>query len=91
MIGVSDSHNLTATATKTNLAKIKPKINYYWNYKSFDADMFDKVLSHGLKKMYNFNYGDHRKIFIHNLNKYSPIKKKTMRENNNNIMLKNWR
>ena len=27
--GVSDSHNLTATATKTNLAKIKPKINYY--------------------------------------------------------------
>ena len=51
--------------------------------------MFDKVLSHGLKKMYKFNYGDHRKIFIHNLNKYSPIKKKTMRENNNNIMLKN--
>ena len=42
-----DFHELIATATNANFVKNKSTIKYYRDYKNFDADMFDKDLSHG--------------------------------------------
>ena len=42
--GVSDFY-----ATKTYFVKSKPRIKYYGECKNFNADMFDKDLSHCVK------------------------------------------
>ena len=52
-----DFHELIATATNANFVKNKSTIKYYRDYKNFDADMFDKDLSHGRRDMHSFNYG----------------------------------
>ena len=44
MTGVSDFY-----ATKTYFVKSKPRIKYYGECKNFNADMFDKDLSHCVK------------------------------------------
>ena len=55
MIEVSDFRQLIVTSTKTNFVISKTRVNYYRDYKNFDADMFDKHLSHELRNMYSFN------------------------------------
>ena len=88
MTGVSDFQKLIATATKTNFVKNIAKIKDYRDYEIFDADMFGKELSYGLRNMHSFNCGEFQKILLDNLNRYTPTKKKSLHRNNNKSMTK---
>ena len=52
---ISGFYKFIVLSTKNNFVKGNPKIKYYRDDKHFDADMFDKDLSFGLRTR-SFNY-----------------------------------
>ena len=80
--GLSDFHSLIVTVFKTAKPKSQPKILHYRKFKNFDYESFERDLSRQLRDGNIVNYKVFEDIFLGTLNKYAPIKQKTVRGNN---------
>ena len=89
--GLSDHHKLICTILKSGGFKGAPIEKIYRSYKTFDVDQFQEILKIKLENIKNKRYGDFEAVFLKELNKHAPLKKKFLRHNNNPFMTKNLR
>ena len=87
--GLSDHHKLTATVLKTFVPKRAPYQIKYRDYRKFNDKGFKQELADKFNDISrNLCYNDFESNFIDTLNKYLPIKTKTVRFNNSPFMNK---
>ena len=63
----------------------------YRSYKTFDVSNFKNTLKIELEKVKSESYGEFEAVFLKELNKHAPLKKKFLRHNNNPFMAKDPR
>ena len=63
----------------------------YRSYKTFDVSNFKNTLKIELEKVKSESYGEFEAVFLKELNKHAPLKKKFLRHNNNPFMAKDLR
>ena len=76
---------------KSGSFKGTPKIKIYRPFKTFELENFNRILKDKLEKLTNHSYAEFEKIFLKELNKHAPLKKKVLRHNNNAFMTKELR
>ena len=88
--GLSDHHKIVTTVFKTSFNKINPSNIIDRSYKIFDLDSFRNQLNISLHACdtSSIKYNQFKAIFMSILNKYAPIKSKTIRGNNRPFMNK---
>ena len=74
--GISDHHKLVSTILKSGSFKGTPKIKIYRSYKKFELENFNRILKDKLEKLTNHSYAEFEKVFLKELNKHTPLKKK---------------
>ena len=89
--GISDHHKLVSTILKSGSFKGTPKIKIYRSYKKFELENFNRILKDILEKLTNHFYAEFEKVFLKELNKHAPQKKKILRQDNNAFMTKELR
>ena len=85
---VSDYHKLVSTILKSGSFKERPKIKMY---RSFNIENFNSTLKNKLKNLRSHSYSEFEKVFLYELNRHAPLKKKILRHNNNAFMTKGLR
>ena len=58
----------------------------YRSYKTFDVNNFKRTLKFELEKVKNESYFEFEAVFLKELNKHVPLKKKILRHDNNPFM-----
>ena len=88
--GLSDFHMLTVTVFKSSFHKKEPKLFSYRNYKYFNNDNFRNDLLQEIHQvgLYNIGCEQFESLFICNLNKHAPLKRRYVRTNNSPFMHK---
>ena len=71
--------------------KRTPIEKIYQSYKIFDVNNFKNTLKFELEKVKSESYGEFKAVFLKELNKRAPLKKKFLRHNNNPFMTKDLR
>ena len=89
--GISDHRKLVSTIRKSGSFKGKPKIKIYRSYKEFELENFNRILKYQLENLTNHAYAKFEKVFLKELIKHAPPKKKILRLNNNAFMTKELR
>ena len=89
--GISDHHKLVSTILKSGSFKGKPKIKIYRSYKKFELENINRILKDKLEKLATHSYAEFEKVFLEELNKHAPQKKKVLRHKNNAFMTKELR
>ena len=89
--GILDHHKLVPTILKSGSFKGTPKIKIYRSYKKFELENFNRILKDKLEKLTSDSYAEFEKVFLKELNKHAPLKKKVLRHNNNAFMTKELR
>ena len=89
--GISDHHKLVSTILKTGSFKGTPEMKIYKSYKKFELENFIRILKGKLENLTNHTYAEFEKVFLKELNKHAPLKKKILRHNNNAFMTKELR
>ena len=85
-MGLSDFHKMIITSFRFKYSPGPPKVVHYRSFKTFDKNAFQKELRHLTKNDNNYNsFDDH---FLILLNKYAPMKQKTLRANESPYMSK---
>ena len=84
--GLSDHHKLVCTIVKSGGFKGAPIEKIYQSYKTFDVSNFKNTLKFELEKVKSERYGEFEAVFLKELNKHAPLKKKLLRHNNNPFM-----
>ena len=81
--GISDHHKLVSIILKSGSFKGTHKIKIYRLYKKLDLKNFNRILKDKPEKLTNHSYAEFEKVFLKELNKHAPLKKKVLRHNNN--------
>ena len=89
--GISHFYAHTPTSMKITFCTGNPKTKFYRDYKKFDCEMFKKELSYSLQSFKSLDYTCLHNVFPLLLNKYAPIKKKTLRVNHSPFITKTLR
>ena len=89
--GLSDHHKLICAILKSGGLKGGPIEKIHRSYKTFDSDQFQEILKIKLENIKSKLYGDFETVFLRELNKRAPLKKKFLRHNKNPFMTKNLR
>ena len=89
--GLSDHHKLICTILKPGGFKGAPIEKTYRSYKIFDVSNFKSTLKIELEKVKSESYGEFEAVFLKELNKHAPLKKKFLRHNNNPFLTKDLR
>ena len=89
--GISDFHNLIVTVFKVAIPKSEPKILQYRSFKKFSDESFQSDLRRQLSNKKIVTYEAFEEILFGTLNKYAPVKKRTVRCNNKPFMSKKLR
>ena len=84
--GLPDHHKLVCTIVKSGGFKGAPIEKIYQSYKTFDVSNFKNTLKFELEKVKSERYGEFEAVFLKELNKHAPLKKKLLRHNNNPFM-----
>ena len=84
-------HKLVSTILKSGSFKGTPEIKIYRSYKKFELENFNRILKDKLENLTNHSYAEFYKVFLKELNKHAPLKKKVLRHNNNGFMTKELR
>ena len=79
--GLSDHHKLIWTILKSGGFKGAPIEKIYRSYKTFDVDQFQEILKIKLENIKSKHYGNFEAVFLKELNKHAPLKKKFWRHN----------
>ena len=61
------------------------------SYKKCDLENFNRILKDKLEDLTKHSYVEFEKVFLKELNKHAPLKKKILRHNNNVFMTKELR
>ena len=92
---LSDFHEPVVTVLKSTFLKSPPNIITYRSYKNFSnnllRDDFNSLLSKENMALVLTSLTGFTKIFIETLNKHAPIKKKHIRANHANFVMKSLR
>ena len=78
--GISDYHKLVSTILISGNFKGTPKIKVYRSYKTFELENFNRILKDKLEKLTDHSYAEFEKVFLKELNKQAPLKKKVLRQ-----------
>ena len=89
--GISDHHKLVSTILKSGSFKGTPKIKIYRSHKKFELENFNGILKDKLENLTNDSYAEFEKVFLRELNKHAPLKKKILGYNSNAFMTKELR
>ena len=89
--GISGHHKLVSTILKSGSFKGTPKMKIYRSYKKFELENFNRILKDKLENLTNHSFVEFEKVFLKELNKHAPLKKKILRHNNNVFMTKELR
>ena len=89
--GLFDHYKPICTILKSGRFKGAPIEKIYRSCKTFDVDQFQEILKIKLENIKSKRYGYFEAIFLKELNKHAPLKKKFLRHNNNPFMTKNLR
>ena len=89
--GISHFYAHTPTSMKITFCTGNPKTKFYRDYKKFDCEMFKRELSYSLQSFKSLDYTCLHNVFPLLLNKYAPIKKKTLRVNHSPFITKTLR
>ena len=73
---LSDYHKLICTIIKSGGFKGAPIEKIYRSYKTFDVDQFQEILKIKLENIKSKHYGNFEAVFLKELNKHAPLKKK---------------
>ena len=84
--GLSDFHRFIVTSFRFKYSPGAPKQVFYRTYKNFDNKTFRDELKEAIKD--DMDFDTFNKHFIQVLDKYAPIKQKTVRANNTPYMTK---
>ena len=84
--GLSDFHRFIVTSFRFKYSPGAPKQVFYRTYKNFDNKTFRNELKEAIKD--DMDFDTFNKHFIQVLDKYAPIKQKTVRANNTPYMTK---
>ena len=79
---ISEHHKLVSTILKSGSFKGTPKMKIYRSYKKLDLENFNRILKEKLENLTNHSYAEFDKVFLKELNKQAPQKKKILRHNN---------
>ena len=81
--GLSDHHKMILTVLKSYIKKGEPTVINYKNYKNFNESLFRNDLIEKLQNVSKtfISYDDFKETFMNALEKYAPLKKKTIRGN----------
>ena len=86
--GLSDFHKMSITVLRSTFQKAKPKDIFYRDYKNFDEENFRENLKRKLNNVEIFEYDNFENIFLEDLSKHAPLKKKILRANHAPYMTK---
>ena len=91
--GISDFHKMVITVLKIFYKKQKPKIFYYRNYKTFNANLFKEELNNDLLSIdiNNAELVESTNTVLSILDKHAPKKRKCIRANNFAFLTKELR
>ena len=91
--GISDFHEMIVTVLKTTIVKGKPRQILYRDYKNFTKLVFNKNLASKINATTDnrTNFKQFQQIFLEELEKQAPIKKKIVRANQAPYMTKSLR
>ena len=89
--GISHHHKLVSTTLKSGSYKRTPKIKSYRSYKKFELENLNRILKDKQENLTNHFYAEFEKVFLKELNKHAPQKKKILRQDNNAFMTKELR
>ena len=89
-VGISDFHEMIVTVLKTTIVKAKPRQILYRDYKNFTKLVFNKNLASKLNATTDSrtDFKQFPQIFLEELEKQAPIKKKMVRANQAPYMTK---
>ena len=76
-----DFHNMVVSVLKSEVPKGKPKELFYRNYKNFDNSNFKAELRSEIELNQISDYNNFENVFLRNLEKHAPLKKKLVRAN----------
>ena len=88
---ISDHHKLASTILKSGSFKGTPKMKIYRSYKKFELENFNRILKDKLENLADHSYAEFEKVFLKELNKHAPLKKKILRHIDNAFMTKELR
>ena len=93
--GLSDFHKLVSTFLKSHYSRLKPKIEYYRNYRNFNKSNFLKDLSNTTLFLDSDdpaeNYNFLTTKIQETVNRHAPLKKKILRGNHAPFIDKEFR
>ena len=78
--GIPDHHKLVSTILKPGSFKGTPKIKIYRSYEKFELENVNRILKDKLENLTNHSYAEFEKVFLKELNKHAPLKKKILRQ-----------
>ena len=73
--GISDFHAFTTSISKLTYIKSNPKIKFYRDYKSFDNDLFQVDVEHGLRNLTDVTYNNFEEGSLRTLDDHAAMKK----------------
>ena len=89
--GLSDHHKFVCTILKSGGFTGAPTEKIDRSYKTFDVSNFKNTLKLELEKVKSESYGEFEAVFLKELNKHTPLKKKFLRHNNYPFMTQDLR
>ena len=72
---MSDFHAFTTSISKLTYIKSNPKIKFYRDYKSFDNDLFQVDVEHGLRNLTDVTYNNFEEGSLRTLDDHAAMKK----------------
>ena len=86
--GLSDFHKLILTLFNSETPQQRPNIISYRNYKRFDSQTFESVISKKIKENTSMYFEAFKRTIVGTLDKYAPLKKKYLRASHSNFVTK---
>jgi hypothetical protein len=92
-LGVSDCHTMITSFLRTQISRLRPKNITYRSFKKYDRTSFLNELNTKLSNFevsdVNVSFDNLTNIIVTTLDKYAPLKTKTLRGNQASFMNKN--
>lgn len=87
-VGISDHNSFAVTFLKSQFVRGNSKTKIYRDYSQFDMDAFKQNLGKNFRNRNICEYTHFQNTFVGTLDKHAPIKKKTLKSNNNSFIIK---
>ena len=86
--GLSDFHKLILTLFKYEILQQRPKITLYRDYKRFESQTFESVISKKIEESRSMDFEAFKRTIVDTLDQHAPLKKKYLRANHSSFVTK---